>query len=68
MNINDTQLASAREYLQKQFEAHTWWPKEQPEQAKYEFKLMNASATTLSIWCEKWLDAGQRRQLEKALK
>jgi hypothetical protein len=67
MKISDAQLPTATDYVQQQFDAHSWWPQEQPEQAKHEFKLMNGSATALGLWCEKWLDAGQCRKLEKYL-
>lgn len=63
MNITDSQLTAACDYIRQQFDAHSWWPKAQPEQAKHEFELMHANAVSLTIWCEKWLDKGQYRQL-----
>ena len=42
--------------------------KEQPGEAKHEFTLMKDSAISLNVWCERWLDSGQQRLLEKALK
>ena len=65
MKINETELTIAKDYIQEQFDAHTWWPKEQPEIAKHEFNLMNGSAPALSLWCEKWLDDGQCKKLDK---
>jgi hypothetical protein len=68
MKITESDLEAARHYLQQQLETHSWWPKEQPGEARHEFTLMKANAVSLSVWCEKWLDSGQLRQLEKALK
>jgi hypothetical protein len=68
MKITESNLEAARHYLQQQLETHSWWPKEQPGEARHEFTLMKANAVSLSVWCNKWLDSGQRRQLEKALK
>lgn len=67
INITETELAAARRYLQQQFDSHSWWPKEQPGEARREFDLMKGSATALNVWCGKWLDDGQLRLLEKAL-
>jgi hypothetical protein len=66
--ISETNIQVAREYLEKQLDTHSWWPKEQPGLAKQEFKLMQGSAEALDVWCEKWLDSSQLRQLEKKLK
>lgn len=68
MKITESELPAACAYLQSQFAAHSWWPKEQPGEALHEFKLMQGSASGLTVWCEKWLDAGQLRLLEKAIK
>jgi len=68
MKITETELDAARHYLQQQLETHSWWPKEQPGEARHEFTLMKANAISLNIWCEKWLDSGQWRLLAKALK
>ena len=68
MKITEAELDTARHYLQQQLETHTWWPKEQPGEAKHEFALMKDSAVSLNAWCERWLDSGQQRQLAKALK
>jgi hypothetical protein len=68
LKITDTELQAARHYLQQQLETHTWWPREQPGEAKHEFALMKDSAMSLNVWCERWLDSGQLRLLEKALK
>jgi hypothetical protein len=68
MKITESEFAAARDYLQKQLEGHSWWPKEQPGQARQEFNVMKANATALNVWCKKWLDSGQLRQLEKAIK
>jgi hypothetical protein len=68
MKITETELESARRYLQQQLETHSWWPKEQPDEAKHEFTLMKDNVNSLNFWCEKWLDSGQVRLLAKALK
>ena len=68
MNITESELKAACEYLQSQFAAHTWWPKEQPGQALHEFELMQGSVAALNVWCQRWLDSGQLRQLKKALR
>ena len=68
MKITESELEAARHYLQQQLETHSWWPKEQPGEARHEFTLMKANAISLNVWCEKWLDSGQWRLLEKALK
>lgn len=67
MNINPTNLISAQHYIQRQLDTHSWWPKEQPEQAKHEFSLMQHDPNALNAWCEKWLDAGQCKKLEKSI-
>lgn len=68
MKITETELEAARHYLQQQLETHTWWPKEQPGEAKHEFTLMKDNVISLNVWCERWLDSGQQRQLAKSLK
>jgi len=68
MKITETELEAARHYLQQQLDAHSWWPKEQPGEARHEFSLMKDSTISLNVWCERWLDSGQQRQLEKALR
>jgi hypothetical protein len=68
MTITESEFVAARKYLQKQLEGYSWWPKEQPGQAREEFKVMKANVTALNVWCKKWLDSGQLRQLEKAIK
>jgi hypothetical protein len=68
MSITESNLQLSCDYLQKQFELRWWWPKAQPGLAKREFLLMNGSAIALNVWCERWLDAGQCRKLDKAVK
>lgn len=67
MKISNTELASARNYIEHQFATHSWWPKEPPEQAKHEFNLMQHDATALSVWCNNWLDSGQYKKLKSAI-
>jgi hypothetical protein len=66
--ITDAELSKACDHISKQFAAHSWWPCEQPGEAKREFDLMKGSTTALNIWCERWLDTGQCQKLEKALR
>lgn len=67
MNIDANQLAVACSYIEKQFAAHSWWPKEQPGQAQHEYALMRHDPAALGVWCEKWLDTAQRRKLQAAI-
>ena len=66
--INDSELQSACNYLQKQFDTRSWWPREQPGLAHREFKLMNGSAGALNVWCERWLHLDQCRKLEQVIR
>lgn len=68
MRITEAELSKARAYIADHFAAHSWWPKEQPGEAKREFELMQGSALSLNAWCDKWLDAEQCKKLEKALR
>jgi hypothetical protein len=68
INLTDSDLSKARNYITKQFEAHSWWPTEQPGKAKQEFDLMKGSATALNVWCERWLDDGQCKKLEREIR
>ncbi|NOT84096.1 MAG: hypothetical protein HOP02_04780 [Methylococcaceae bacterium] len=67
MKINPTDLSAAQQYIQRQFDTRSWWPKEQPDLAQQEFHQMQADAAALDVWCERWLDAGQCRKLEKSI-
>ncbi|GEM_PF-424114 len=66
--ITESDLPKACNYIAKQFAAHSWWPSEQPGEAKREFDLMKDSATALNVWCERWLDAGQCKKMEKEIR
>jgi hypothetical protein len=68
IHITEAELARARDYIAGQFSAHSWWPAEQPGEARREFDLMKGSAASLNVWCERWLDAGQAKKLEKTLR
>jgi hypothetical protein len=65
--ITETNLQHACDYLQKQFDARSWWPRAQPGLAKQEFKLMHNSPGALNVWCERWLDSSQLRKLERKI-
>jgi hypothetical protein len=68
IRITEAELPKACAYIADHFAAHSWWPKEQPGEAKREFDLMKDSALSLNAWCDKWLDAGQCKKLEKVLR
>lgn len=68
INLKESDLSKARDYIIKQFSAHSWWPTEQPGKAKREFDLMKGSATALNVWCERWLDDGQCKKLEREIR
>lgn len=59
--------AGVSRYKEQQMQAHSWWPKEQPGQARHEYNLMKGNAENLNVWCGRWLDAGQQKQLQKFL-
>ena len=68
IKVTETELSKACDYIAKQFAAYSWWPCEQPGEAKREFDLMKNSATALNVWCERWLDTWQCQKLEKTLR
>ena len=68
IDIKETELPQACEHISKQFAAHSWWPGEQPGEAKREFKLMKGSATALNVWCKRWLDTQQCQKLTKSIR
>ncbi|CAI8764015.1 hypothetical protein [Methylocaldum szegediense] len=55
---------AAKAHIQQQFDTHSWWPTEEPEKAKQEYRIMNTNPAQLAYWCEKWLNGAQWRQLE----
>lgn len=67
IELKEAELPKACEHISRQFAAHSWWPCEQPGEAKREFNLMKGSATALNVWCERWLDVQQCKKLEKSL-
>ncbi|HEY8036373.1 MAG TPA: hypothetical protein VIF37_12400 [Methylobacter sp.] len=68
IDLTESDLSKACDYIVKQFAAHSWWPSEQPSEAKREFDLMKGCATALNVWCERWLDDGQCKKLEKEIR
>ena len=68
IDIKETELSNACDHISKQFAAHSWWPCEQPGEAKREFNLMKGSATALNVWCERWLDAQQYQKLKNSIR
>lgn len=68
IDLTEAELYKVCDYISQQFAAHSWWPREQPGEAKREFDLMKGSVAALNVWCARWLDAGQCQKLEKALR
>jgi len=66
--ITETNLELVCDYLEKQFDTRSWWPRAQPRKAKQEFRLMSGSSGALNVWCERWLDLGQVRKLEREIR
>ena len=48
LNIKENELPKACDYIAQQFAANSWWPCEQPGEAKREFDLMKGSPTGLN--------------------
>jgi hypothetical protein len=66
--INENNHSAACDYIQEKFHAHTWWPGPQPRLAKQQFNLMKNGTGALEVWCNRWLDSGQQRKLQRILK
>lgn len=65
--IDASNIEAVKGYIRQQFEQRSWWPTEGPLQAKEDFERMQGSPEHVTEWCEKWLDGGQWRALEKAV-
>lgn len=65
--ITDDNLALAHDFIEQHFAGRSWWPREQPQEALAEYRLIKHHPVALMRWCEKWLDAGQRSQLARAM-
>lgn len=65
--IDAANLDAARAYIRQQFERLSWWPTQEPHQAREEFEQLPDTPEALVRWCEKWLDGGQWRQLKIAV-
>jgi len=68
MHLKDSEVDPACHYIRRHLDTYSWWPKEQPGEARREFELMNGTALSLNVWCDRWLDAGQYRKLEKSVR
>ncbi len=68
MHLNEQELEPACRYIERNFDYHSWWPKEAPGEARAQFELMKGSALALNQWCDRWLDEGQCRKLEKSIR
>lgn len=66
--IDASNFEAVKSYIQHQFAWLSWWPTEEPEQAKAQFQRMQANPEQLTQWCEKWLNGGQWRQLKNAIR
>ncbi|NOU20907.1 MAG: hypothetical protein HOO93_03810 [Methyloglobulus sp.] len=68
MHLQDSEVDVACHYIRRQMDAHSWWPKAQPREAQREFELMCGTALSLNVWCDRWLDEGQCKKLEKSVR
>lgn len=68
MDLEESDLQAACNYIQRQMDAHSWWPKEAPGEAREQFELMRGTAHALNVWCDRWLDEGQCKKLEESIK
>jgi hypothetical protein len=66
--IDASNWEAVKAYIQEQFRTLSWWPTEEPDRAKEEFEAMQSNPDRLAEWCEKWLNGGQWRQLENAVR
>jgi hypothetical protein len=67
VTLDKSNLQATRDWLRRQMETQSWWPREQPRVAMEEFLHLPDTPAALQQWCEQWLYAYQWRQLEKAL-
>jgi hypothetical protein len=68
MHLTEHELEAARNYIIRQMDYQSWWPKEQPGEAKREFDLMSGTALSLNEWCDRWLDERQCEKLEQSIR
>lgn len=68
MHLTENELEAACSYIERQMDTRSWWPKEQPGEAQREYELMKDTALALNVWCDRWLDEGQCKKLEKAVR
>lgn len=66
--IGTANAEHVKAHIRRQFETLSWWPTEEPARAKAEFEAMQSSPERLAEWCEAWLNGGQWRQLEAAVR
>lgn len=66
-SIDNSNLEAVRKHIRQQFNNLSWWPTQEPLQAKKEFEDMQASPAGLTDWCTKWLDGSEWRQLKRAV-
>jgi hypothetical protein len=66
--IDASNSEQVKAYIRQQFATLSWWPTEEPARAKTEFEAMSSQPEQVAEWCAKWLNGGQWRQLENALR
>jgi hypothetical protein len=66
--IGPSNAEYVKAHIRQQFATLSWWPTEEPARAKAEFEAMQSSPERLAEWCETWLNGGQWRQLENAVR
>jgi hypothetical protein len=68
MHLQESELDAACNYIRRQMDLHSWWPKEAPGEAKQQFELMCGTALSLNVWCDRWLDTRQCEKLEECVR
>jgi hypothetical protein len=68
MHVENHELEACCNYIQRQMDYQSWWPKEAPGEAREQFDLMKGSALALNEWCKRWLDEGQCKKMERAVR
>ena len=66
--IDASNWEAVKAHVREQFRTLSWWPTEEPDRAKAEFEAMQSDPEQLAEWCGRWLNGGQWRQLENAVR
>lgn len=67
MQLDHNNFRAASEFIEEQMTTQSWWPREKPHLANEQFQRMKETPESLTVWCDKWLYSGQKRQLERYL-